>query len=529
MPKKYHRPLPSKPPSTSHPSISSSSLDPPRPPEQSNNSVNEQLTALRKSQASPPEPGKSPPVSFNSSRTVHPSLQAILDVPMTPPPTPRPGMRGTPRPRGPPGPPPPSSWLVASRHCPAHMKRQHRERASRAGIRTHNTAPLPDMTLPSKTSLQHMALKRMAEDWDFHRHYDQHYLAALTPQLKSLLLWYISFYGPEDGVAFDGLKVLFRPSTEVQDATSNDEITHLDLSGAIARSVTLRQLEFFLSPPPPFPIADTTPVSDSPPDDWSNPTNAPLLASPTTLLPSLTHLSLSFPHPSSSWSRLLALKPHLATLTHLSLAHWPIPTLTPNSKTTTITTTSSSSPSTTIRYGGSDYYSASEGDWAEAAGILRRLSRATYCLTWLDVSGCADWWDALGWKVAGEGADWTGAWRGLRIVRMSMGGQRRPSSSSTSFSSTTTISGGTSALSSTHDEAWPLRERKRREDAQRSACNVAAWVRRKKAAHKLPLTRFQTDWDVEGNGPAKDGFLTGEFSVKTVTLDVGGAGGMFWS
>ena len=147
------------------------------------------------------------------------------------------------------------------------------------------------------------------------------------------------------------------------------------------------------------------------PESWDedNHLAAPLSVS---RFPALTHLSLSNPA-NVSWKGLLSLSPHLATLTHLSLAFWPPPSLTPNSK-----TAYRESPAGNIDYGASNYYSSYDGDLSEAAGVLRRLSKATYCLQWLDLTGCSDWVQALG---RSDGPDWAGAWRGLETVKIGQG------------------------------------------------------------------------------------------------------------
>lgn len=115
--------------------------------------------------------------------------------------------------------------------------------------------------------------------------------------------------------------------------------------------------------------------------------------------------------------------PHMATLTHLSLAYWPWPSQKPKAKTTSVI--SKNSPGT-VDYGASNYYSISDGDLSDAAMMLRRLSKATYCLKWLDLEGCSEWLPALVWRPddedqASTGPQWNGAWRQIETIIVSQG------------------------------------------------------------------------------------------------------------
>jgi len=116
--------------------------------------------------------------------------------------------------------------------------------------------------------------------------------------------------------------------------------------------------------------------------------------------PNLTRLSLAHAGQYASWRQLLSLSTHLSTLTHLSLAYWPVPTTTPNSKTAFITHNHAS-----ISLGGTHIYSVLDQDWHEAANILRRFSNNTYCLKWLDLEGCNEWLPALTWTGEEAGPD----------------------------------------------------------------------------------------------------------------------------
>jgi hypothetical protein len=146
----------------------------------------------------------------------------------------------------------------------------------------------------------------------------------------------------------------------------------------------------------------------------------------------LAHLSLALSPTSTqvrkrtvaSWSGLLKVAPSLSRLSSLSLAHWPSPTLTPHAASTYTTIKNPFSPSLPgIPYGGSDMYTSYDGDWSEAANLLKILSRHLYCLQWLDLTGCGDWFAAL--SVA-NGAEWNGAWRGIEYIGLGVGWSPEP-------------------------------------------------------------------------------------------------------
>ncbi|KAI9852755.1 MAG: hypothetical protein M1838_005513 [Thelocarpon superellum] len=351
-------------------------------------------------------------------------MTSVLDVTETLPPHPRPGMRSVVRyPRRAAGPPPPPSWLTASIHAPAHVR--SKEKTSEVHhTKPHRTDGLPGLQRPDEGSLLHTALKSLAQNWEWHTHYNQYYLATLPSILKSTLLGYVAVYGPDTGIGLEGLKLLFLSQDELSGATNTDEVTHLDLSGVLGRSITLQQLEHFLHPSSSTyttrdSISQALPtLADEPAESWEQEAPRKLIPFMTGLrFTNLTHLSLAHPAPTASWARLLRTAAHLSTLTHLSLAYWPTPCLTPNAKTTTLR----SSQGPVFSYGASSIYSASDDDWVEAAGILRRLSRATYCLTWLDLEGCGSWISALKWDVEGEGIEWNGGWRRVEEVIATQG------------------------------------------------------------------------------------------------------------
>ena len=301
----------------------------------------------------------------------------------------------------------------------------------------------------------HQTLKALATNWLWHIDYDQYYLATLPDRYKEALLSYIVVYNPV-GITLRGLHMLFLDDDILEDATGSATITHLDLSSALGPHLTSKELLSYFSKPAP-----ATDAIASIPDAWddspprtpnalspSDPSEQAILSGPTVpRFPALTHLSLACPQTPAPWRTLLALLPLLKTLTHLSLAHFPVPSLTPNAATAT-----TNSPIGQVPYGASTVYSATDGDWSEAVGVLRRLGKGTLCLRWLELDGCGPWVEALGWEppplsrdgeeeeslgaeegkgtTAAEGGgrqrsrrgvDWNGCWRGVETVRISPG------------------------------------------------------------------------------------------------------------
>ena len=149
----------------------------------------------------------------------------------------------------------------------------------------------------------------------------------------------------------------------------------------------------------------------------------------------LSRLSLARPAAWASWSELLKISPNLNKITHLSLAYWPRPSITPNAATTSMV-----SNVTTVSLGGSHFYSDLDDDWHEATNILRRFSVNTYSLQWLDLEGC-NWLKALSWRsddlvsvsrsdhdpeewryhTASPGPDWNDAWRRITFLNFFQG------------------------------------------------------------------------------------------------------------
>ena len=417
MPKKRTPTYDFKPSSPAHPSLSSSS----KPKDArslgasntlSGSSVNDRIQQLRVSQRNSPsllgsQVGRSSSqvLSPRAGPSLPPSLRSLLQLPDAPSPRPRPGLRVTGRARGPAGPAPPVSWLKRREQS---IDQKLKNAQLPLGERSVKIEQLPGSFLPNHGSLVHTALKALAVNWAWHVQYDQYYLATIPVRYKEVLLCYIARYS-DSGADKAGLEVLFLDSTELEDATGVDGLARLDLSSSIGHPLKLKQLKDILAAKKAVPRGEET--SDGVPESWD--TSDSLDAPPG--LPrfhSLTHLSLSHPNNAATWKGLLDLAPHLATLTHLSLAYWPTPTTSPNS-----TTSFRETPQGNVNFGVSSFYSSFDNDWSEAASILRRLSRSTYCLEWLDLTGCFPWVQALKY----DQIDWCGAWRALETIKVGQG------------------------------------------------------------------------------------------------------------
>ncbi|KAJ5168402.1 uncharacterized protein N7482_003996 [Penicillium canariense] len=432
-------------------------------------SVNDLISHLRRTQAtsSPEHNPSSSPRSFTSQRSVHPSLRNLLEVPETPPPRPRPGSRRTAiggRPvRLTPGPPPPDSWL-------SHNREGSFEEAALATtgydrVTLYRLDRLPGAKFPDKSSLVHAVLKSMALNLAWHLDYDGAFLAQIPSHLKQLLLSYIAVYPVYAGSQslkgrMRGLKPLFLTEADTV-ATGGDEaeadlnvatdidagISRLDLGWALGYWITFKQLsgELFVSAKS-APATSQAEPEESVPGSWdeesnngyeedSTPSAATIGAIPKSISHSLRfnnlrYLSLAHPAPAAaSWNSLLHLLSRLSIITHLSLAHWPPPTRTPRSAPARMRPPNHRGP--TLVHGGTDVYSGMENNWAEAAGILRQLSRYTYCLKWLDLEGCSEWLAALTWTgndpdgrpshPGTSGPEWNGSWRDIEWIGLGPG------------------------------------------------------------------------------------------------------------
>lgn len=456
MPKKHHKNTFSKPVSTPHHTLATSSprssqndrfrspASPSGEPEQP--SVNDLISHLRRTQVSPSLSGTSRSVPRHIvPRSVHPSLRNLLELPETPPPRPRPDARRTTviggrRLRRTAGPPPPESWLSGDTSA-EDAEKAELDSAEPAKV-IHRLERLPGREFPAKGSFVHTLMKSMAIHWAWHVEYDGQFLGLLPTHIKLLLLSYVGYYSREQPLAglMRGLKPLFDNSAafdnEGQDrmADGDSAVTHLDLSGAVGRWISLKQLSMELFLPKKAPSQKDT--AESVPLSWEDEYEDGADAGPSNAIPkslqhlrfeNLQYLSLAHPHPSSvNWNSLISLLSRLSTITHLSLAHWPVPTVTPNAINASVR--HPAHRSLTFAYGGTDSYSAMENNWAESAGILRKLSRVTYCLKWLDLEGCGDWIPALNWEGAGPqgetysaGPEWNGSWRDIEWIRLGPG------------------------------------------------------------------------------------------------------------
>lgn len=144
---------------------------------------------------------------------------------------------------------------------------------------------------------------------------------------------------------------------------NNEGFFRLDLSGSLGWSISFKQLTALVETP----IRPAEEAAESWEESFTLSLRPPITH--------LTHLSLSHPSPTVSWPRLLNFAKHIPTLTHLSLAYWPVPSAAPNSKTTVM----SPGRGRDVQYGGTNYYSHSlDLDFREAAAILRRLASSKF-------------------------------------------------------------------------------------------------------------------------------------------------------
>ncbi|KAK5719417.1 hypothetical protein LTR15_007940 [Elasticomyces elasticus] len=355
--------------------------------------VNERLTALRLVETPEGLQKKRDLAASVNQPSVPPELRGILGVPESAPPKPKLGVRLREM-RRTPGPAPPKSWLGYGTQWQSGSGvrggKGRKEAASASDAQRNRPKKLLRFSLlvdgmldvaAEPSGLLHMALKRLAEQWDLFDEEDFPTLVDVPLRLRLRLLSYLGYYGP----SID--------STVLQALTQGDEpLTHLDLSGLAGHgALTVKKLARLFE----F-TTDTTQTADSIAESWDAEEvtlESVLNPSPsmTARFHTLTHLSLSHPPPTASWRDLLALSKHVPQLTNLSLAYWPRPTFTPNLAMATV----SSRHSPDVRAGGTHYYSSLDDDYIEAAALLRQLSSNLLCIQWLDLEGCADWFPAL--------------------------------------------------------------------------------------------------------------------------------------
>jgi hypothetical protein len=279
---------------------------------------------------------------------------------------------------------------------------------------------LPGIYLPERGSLIDLTLRRIAHDWHYQRYYNQYHLYFVPNHLKPALIRSIEVVGGH-ALSLSDLKTLLLPPPEASgeaelecESIINREMTYLDLSGSVGRAIQLKELTEFLFP------SNQTNVSEEPEDSWDVAAEtAP--SPPRSLLPNLTHISLAIePQQSAgvSWKQLLHFSSRLSSITHLSLAFWPEPCLTPQARNATVSTPQGRN----IPYGGTSYYSHSlDDDWSEALLVLRMLSRNLYELEFLDLSGCGAWFKALMLELEHDHVDWTGSWGKISLLRLRVG------------------------------------------------------------------------------------------------------------
>ncbi|KAL4920075.1 hypothetical protein BDW62DRAFT_177540 [Aspergillus aurantiobrunneus] len=508
MPKKHHRNTFAKPVSPAHHTLDTSSSrsshnDRFRSSAASTSgdqpSVNDLINHLRRTQL--PDSNRGTPRHI-APRSVHPSLRNLFDLPETPPPRPRPDTRrtgiGGQRLRRTAGPPPPESWLSGDTTAD-EAEGAELEAAETAEV-IYRLERLPGMKFPARSSFLHALLKSMTTHWAWHVAYDGQFLGLLPTHIKILLLSYVGYYarGQPPRSAMHGLKPLFDKLSTLSEGhdqliESESGVTHLDLSGALGRWISLKQLstELFLPKKAGYAqdgATNSVPLSwEDEYEDWIDPGSSGTIPKSLQHLrfENLQYLSLAHPHPASvNWNSLISLLSRLSTITHLSLAHWPVPTITPNALNASVR--HPTQRSLTFSYGGTDSYSAMENNWAESAGILRRLSRVTYCLKWLDLEGCGDWIPALNWEGAGPngetcstGPEWNGSWRDIEWIRFGSGWLPRledsdlDSQNTTSYTPEMDAANHRSLASSAHapapsnvstmsNETWDVDEERRR-------------------------------------------------------------------
>ncbi|TPX18898.1 uncharacterized protein E0L32_011376 [Thyridium curvatum] len=403
MPKKRHQARYTKPQSTAPSSLRRRDSPSQYESGSQGRGVNQMLADLRRVGLNA-HPHEAVEVSQIVAPSVPPSIRQFLQLPETPPPRPRrPPRTDAAGRRLPPGPAPPRSWVSRSDTL---------ESEQIAGAYSQQTlchSNLPDVYVPSRISLMNLVLRRMVRDWAFVRDYDRYYLSSLPRHIRSALIANLSL-SRKEGISLADVRLILLPppgegvsslEDEAQQAVAaNDDLEYLDLSGSVGKSIKIRDLSDLMFPS----NAVTTEIVQ---DSWEAPDTGSI---PRSLFPNLTHLALSLDPQHTcnvSWKQLLAFSTHLPHLTHLSLAYWPEPCLTPNAKLATVV----AQQGQTVQFGGTGPYSHSlDNDWAEAVLVLRRLSKSLYGLEYLDLTGCAAWAPALMHKVDHDEVDWVGDW-----------------------------------------------------------------------------------------------------------------------
>ncbi|EME45568.1 hypothetical protein DOTSEDRAFT_71314 [Dothistroma septosporum NZE10] len=402
--------------------------------------VNERLAESRKVVGKNAEQKKRELAEAVSQRSaLPPQIGAIIGVPDSAPPLPKRGTR-TRLPNRTPGPAPPASWTKRTAWSPLlpfRCDRRSQARANNDRGRPSELMRFGQLVGPGMggndgrtRSLVHLALKTAAESWDMFDEEDLPALAELPLRLRLKLMSYLGYYGPDVGI-----------SVFVALTIGNEPVTFLDLAGFFGTgSLTLNRLVKYLKADTAAPIK--TEVEPTVVDSWDQDEIFETALTPELTMSrfaQLTHLSLSHPSPGASWRDLLAMLKQTPSLTHLSLAYWPRPTLTPNLATTTV----NSQHSPPVRAGGSHYYSGLDEDYSEPASILRQMSSNLLRLQWLDLEGCTEWVPAMAYHGSYDDdfsqsrSDYYGDlpivaysaitsifahnWKGLKVIRCGQG------------------------------------------------------------------------------------------------------------
>lgn len=466
-------------------------------------SVNEKLAELRLAQPAEAAQKKRDIAEKAASSSLPPNVNHILGVPEVAPPQARTDTRI--RYRRTPGPAPPSSWLRGHR-VGVNITSGHNQKASKAdqdGRRRPGTLlrfqQLTDHDPESHGGLSHSCLKLIAINWSTIDEDDYDALESMPLQVRLRMLSYLAFYGPV--ISIQALIALTR---------DEQAVTLLDLGGLLGHNtLTLPKLSSLLKSGE---RRERPGTSEELLESWEDdgeprPTPRSSLSSP---FADLTHLCLSHPSQSVLWRDLLSLSKHLPMLTHLSLAYWPRPTLTPNLSTTTI-----ASPDGQVHAGGSHFYSNHDDDMAEPAALLRQLSASLLNVEWLDVEGCASWFGAFAWPRSRAAAEPDAQtfeesrnmclltnWRNVRYIRCAQG--YVPEAAQTMLFAHDIRSEGPSAFQKLSELTQRARRAAQDDDIARRAYpwleaelwlyrhNVAIAVRRKEA--NCPRIKFDFGW-----------------------------------
>ena len=274
---------------------------------------------------------------------------------------------------------------------------------------------LPGSKIVKAGSLLDTVLKNLLRSWNWQCHYNQHYLPRLPAHLKELILDYFAQHGPIGSIGRTGFYTLF-PNIYTSNHANfqSASISRLNLTGATDHNF-LRIKDIFVNKDEDIDTGNTL-DSEFPVEDWSYGLDPSVsrMSLKLNFFANLTHLSLARPYGIIDWTDLLGLEFNLAPLTHLSLAYWPAPSLSPK-----LAVDWPSDFERANSYVQSHLFKncPSQKISRDIGIILCRLSNATYCLRWLDLTGCGSWIDALGaCSNVDEGPQWDGAWRKLEEI-----------------------------------------------------------------------------------------------------------------